>query len=71
MARGLKLQGRKSSKMDEYLKQRIVDFFTPSELVDLVLDEEDTDAMEQLVEFLRDYIEDNLEELEGVIGYGA
>ena len=57
--------------MDEYLKQRIVDFFTPAELVDLVLDEEDTDAMEQLVEFLRDYIEDNLEEVQEFMNYGA
>lgn len=57
--------------MDEYLKQRIVDFFTPAELVDLVLDEDDTDAMEQLVEFLRDYIEDNLEELQECMNYGA
>lgn len=56
--------------MDEYLKQRIVDFFTPSELVDLVLDEEDQDAMEQLVEFLRDYIEDNLEEVQEFMNYG-
>jgi CO dehydrogenase/acetyl-CoA synthase beta subunit len=57
--------------MDEYLKQRIVDFFTPAELVDLVLDEEDTDAMEQLVEALRDYIEDNLEEVQEFINYGS
>lgn len=56
--------------MDEYLKQRIVDFFTPSELVDLVLDEDDQDAMEQLVEFLRDYIEDNLEEVQEFMNYG-
>lgn len=57
--------------MDEYLKQRIVDFFTPAELVDLVLDEEDTDAMEQLVEALRDYIEDNLEEVQEFMSYGT
>lgn len=57
--------------MDEYLKQRIVDFFTPAELVDLVLDEDDTDAMEQLVEFLRDYIEDNLEEVQEFMSYGT
>lgn len=56
--------------MDEYLKQRIVDFFTPAELVDLVLDEDDTDAMEQLVEALRDYIEDNLEEVQEFMNYG-
>lgn len=56
--------------MDEYLKQRIVDFFTPAELVDLVLDEEDQDAMTQLVEFLSDYIEDNLEEVQEVMTYG-
>lgn len=56
--------------MDEYLKQRIVDFFTPAELVDLVLDEEDTDAMEQLVEALRDYIEDNLDDVKEFMSYG-
>lgn len=56
--------------MDEYLKQRIVDYFTPSELVDLVLDYEDTDAMEQLVEYLRDYIEDNLEDVKEFMSYG-
>lgn len=56
--------------MDEYIKQRIVDFFTPAELVDLVLEEDDTDAMEQLVEALRDYIEDNLEEVQEFMNYG-
>lgn len=56
--------------MDEYLKQRIVDFFTPSELVDFLLDEEDTDMMDQLVEFLRDHIEDNIEEVKDYMNYG-
>lgn len=57
--------------MDEHLKQRIVDFFTPAELVDFILDVDDTDAMYQLVENLSDYIEENIEEIKEYINYGV
>ncbi len=56
--------------MDEYLKQRIVDYFTPAELVDLLLADDDTDAMEQLVEHLREHIEDNIEDVIEEMKYG-
>jgi DNA-binding transcriptional regulator PaaX len=56
--------------MDEDLKQRIVDYFTPAELVDFLLADDDTDAMHQLVEHLWDYIEDNIEEVIEEMTYG-
>jgi hypothetical protein len=56
--------------MDEDLKQRIVDYFTPAELVDFLLADDDIDAMHQLVEHLRDYIEDNIQEVIEEMTYG-
>lgn len=55
--------------MDEYFKQRIVDYFTPAELVDLLM-EDDDELMHDLVEFLRERIEDRLEEVEEFMDYG-
>ncbi len=55
---------------DELIKQRIVDYFTPAELVDFLLDDDDTDAMRQLVDHLWDYIEDNIEEVIEETKYG-
>lgn len=56
--------------MDEHLKERIVDYFTPAELVDLVM-EDDDELLPDLVEFLRDRIEDNLDEVTEFMDYGA
>jgi len=56
--------------MDEHLKERIVDYFTPTELVDLIM-EEDDELFPDLVEFLRDRIEDNLDEVVEFMDYGA
>lgn len=56
--------------MDEQLKQAIVDFFTPSELVDFLLEDDDSDAMRSLVEHLWDTIEDNLDDVLEEINYG-
>ena len=56
--------------MDEHLKERIVDYFTPTELVDLIM-EGDDELFPDLVEFLRDRIEDNLEEVVEFMDYGA
>jgi len=56
--------------MDEQLKQAIVDFFTPSELVDFLLEDDDSDAMHSLVEHLWDTIEDNLDDVLEEINYG-
>ena len=56
--------------MDEHLKERIVDYFTPTELVDLIM-EKDDELFPDLVEFLRDRIEDNLDEVVEFMDYGA
>ena len=55
--------------MDEHLRQRIVDYFTPTELVDLIMEPED-EMFCDLVEFLRDRIEDNLDEVVEFMDYG-
>ncbi len=54
----------------ELIKQRIVDYFTPAELVDFLLDDDDTDAMYQLVEHLWDHIEENINDVIEEMKYG-
>jgi hypothetical protein len=55
--------------MDDDLKNRIVDYFTPAELVDWFMDDKD-ELMPDLVEFLRERIENNLSTLEEYLSYG-
>jgi hypothetical protein len=55
--------------MDDDLKEKIVDYFTPVELVDWFM-EDDDELMHDLVEFLRDRIEDNITSLKEYLAYG-
>jgi hypothetical protein len=55
--------------MDDDLKDRILEYFSPVELVDLVMELED-ELFGDLIELLRERIEDNLEHIKELINYG-
>jgi hypothetical protein len=55
--------------VDEFFKNQILDYFTPTELVDLLM-EEDDDMFEELVELLEDRILENIDQVKEFMNYG-
>lgn len=55
--------------VDEFFKNQILDYFTPTELVDLLMSEED-EMFEELVELLEDRILENIEQIKEFMSYG-
>ncbi len=55
--------------MDEFFKNQILDYFTPTELVDLLMSDED-DMFEELVELLEDRILENINQIKEFMSYG-
>ena len=51
--------------MDEEFKRQLADYFTSAELVDRL-----DVPVEELIDFLEDYIADNIEELKDQMLYG-
>lgn len=55
--------------MDEFFKNQILDYFTPTELIDLLMDNDD-EMFPELVEFLEDRILENIEQVKEFMSYG-
>jgi hypothetical protein len=55
--------------VDEFFKNQILDYFTPTELVDLLMDNED-DMFEELIDLLEDRILENIEQVKEFMRYG-
>lgn len=55
--------------MDEFFKNQILDYFTPTELIDLLM-ENDDDMFSELIDLLEDRILENIEQVKEFMSYG-